>query len=368
MARSAQSTFERGALRGQIRFYREYRARGLPVVLASVVDTEGSTYRKTGATMLIAADGRWSGLLSGGCLEGDLAAHAMAVLRDGTPRLVAYDLAAMTDTNWGVGLGCDGAVRILMQRLDSANDWSPYATIAELAEQGRGGRLAVAFQSSRADVDLGDWCLVSDQGEHVGPLDRQFLAGLPDDPSSGLPKCVERDGCGILVLRVPRIPRIVLLGAGPDAVPLVRFAAMLGWHVTVIDHRQAFAAVQHFPTADLVLHAPQQCIPSTVDLGRADAILVMSHHLEADTRYLEATCAASVPYVGLLGPAARRDKLLERVPTAQSILGRLYGPVGLDIGAEGPEAIALAIVAEIQAVLAGRPGGHRDAREREEVA
>ncbi len=367
MSRSAQSALEQGALRGQIRFYREHRARGLPLVLASVVDTEGSTYRKTGATMLIAADGRWSGLLSGGCLEDDLAAHALAVLQIGAPRLVSYDLAAMTDTVWGFGLGCEGAVRVLIQRLDCANDWSPYAGIAELAEQGRGGRLALAFQSARADVDVGDWCLLSDQGEHVGPLDRQFLAGEAEDTLVRLPKCIEREGCGILILRVPRIPRLVLLGAGPDAAPLVRFAVMLGWHVTVIDHRQAWAAGRRFPSADLVLHAPQQGIPSTVDLGRADAILIMSHNLEADTRYLEAACTASVPYVGLLGPTARRDKLLERVPAAQSIHGRLYGPVGLDIGADGPEAIALAVVAEIQAVMAGRPGGHKDTSKREEV-
>jgi xanthine dehydrogenase accessory factor len=148
-------------------------------------------------------------------------------------------------------------------------------------------------------------------------------------------------------------PRVLILGAGPDAAPVVDFAARLNWRVTVLDHRAAYANAAHFPAAEAVHHARPDEL-GALGLGGYAAAVLMSHHLATDLSYLRALAASAVPYVGLLGPAARRDKLLARLGgEARALSGRLHAPIGLPLGGRTPEAVALAIVAEIQAFLAG---------------
>jgi xanthine/CO dehydrogenase XdhC/CoxF family maturation factor len=138
---------------------------------------------------------------------------------------------------------------------------------------------------------------------------------------------------------------------------VVRAASALGWLVTLLDHRPAYAAAEHFPEAEQVLQSSPAELARRVPLGDFQAAVVMSHHLPSDLEYLRQLATHPVPYIGLLGPAARRQRLLAELgASAASLEGRLYGPVGLDIGARTPDAIALAIVAEIHAVLAGRSG------------
>ena len=154
-------------------------------------------------------------------------------------------------------------------------------------------------------------------------------------------------------------PRLLVLGAGPDAMPLVEIAGLMNWHVTVLDHRPAYAVAERFPRAQRVALNPAGELVKELNATRYDAAVVMSHHLLSDQAYL-ATLAEheGVPYIGLLGPAPRRARLMQEIgELAQRLRGRLHGPVGLDIGAKSPETIALAIVSEIQAVLSGRPGG-----------
>ena len=361
MTAPTSNVIQRGGLRGLLDFLHEQRARGLSLAMATVVETCGATYRKAGAAMLIAADGRWRGLLSGGCLEGDLAHHAGDVIRGAGARVVEYDLEAMTDAVFGFGLGCEGSVRVLLEGIGPENDWEPLASLGRLAMQGvRGCHLRVV-DSTVAEWPVGTWCTTDETGSILGTAGLTELAGPA--PLTGVGEYRVKEGrLRLLATAIPRVPRLVVLGAAPDAKPVVHLAAALGWRITVVDHRPAFADSGALPGADQVLLTAGDDLPFATRLDAADAVIIMSHNLEADARYLRAALAAPVGYIGLLGPVARRNRLLEMAGAAPTDRGRVYGPVGLDLGGEGPEAVALAIIAEIQMVLAQRTGAHRDPR------
>jgi xanthine dehydrogenase accessory factor len=335
-------------------FFRDRRDRGEPLVLATVSRTLGSTYRKAGAQMLIAADGSAAGLLSGGCLESDLMERARSVL-SGAPVVADYDTRSSDDLIWGIGLGCEGAMSILMTRLDRANDYQPFAFIEDCRRRGVSGNFALVTHSSNPAYPLGA-AFRSGAAAAIPAAVAEVLNGAPPLRAA---TTVETVGAAFLVAPVELPPRLLVLGAGPDAMPLVEIAGLMNWHVTVLDHRPAYAVPERFPRAQRVALSPAGELVKELRAARYDAAIVMSHHLLSDQAYLAALAANdAIPYVGLLGPAPRRARLMQEIgELAQRLSGRLHGPIGLDIGARTPETIALAIVSEIQAVLAGRRGG-----------
>jgi xanthine dehydrogenase accessory factor len=335
-------------------FFRYRRERGEPLALATVVRTIGSTYRKAGAQMLIAHDGGAAGLLSGGCLESDLMERTRNVLDTGRAMIVEYDTRSSDDVIWGLGLGCEGAMTILLTRIDPANDYQPFAYIEECRRTWSAGKFALVTASSNAAYPLG--AAILDRGGVRAPARLQKIL---DDSAAGPAQLIDDDGASFLIVPVELPPHLLILGAGPDVMPLVDFAATLGWHITVLDHRRAYAVNERFPRASRVESRPAGTVCELLAATRFDAAVVMSHHLPSDQTYLAALADSDVPYVGLLGPAPRRIRLTAEIGAerAQRLGDRLYGPIGLDIGAKTPESIALAIVSEIQAVLAGRTGG-----------
>jgi xanthine/CO dehydrogenase XdhC/CoxF family maturation factor len=348
------------SLTALLAYFEAHRARAAPLVLATVVSTDGSTYRKPGARMLIDAEGGSCGLLSGGCLEGDLAEHARAVLESGTVRLVEYDLRSSDDLIWGLGLGCEGAMRILLQRVAAADGYLPLDQIARAQSARRALAFATVIRSDAASWPPGR--VVFADGDSRDSISGPFEPGIRDVLQGTLaPGLVHTriDGASVtaFVDVIPLPPRILILGAGPDAAPVVDASHALGWSITLFDHRPAYAEAAHFPQAERVLLGAADELASRLELRQFDAAVVMSHHLVADLAYLRQLAATPLRYVGLLGPAPRRHRLLAELGrSAQALEGRLYGPVGLDIGARTPEAIAVAIVAEIHAVLSGRHG------------
>jgi len=322
-------------------------------VLATVVSTAGSTYRKPGARMLIMADGSYLGLLSGGCLESDLQIHAQDVLNSGVARAVEYDMRGPDDLLFGIGAGCEGAMRVL---LEPAGPGSAAATALAAAgrvtQSGRPTSLVSVHES--ADLALATY-------DPAPPLPRALVQAaersLVDCASRGvdLQNGGERLRAFVEFLAPP--PHLLICGAGPDARPVVAAARALGWRVSVVDHRAAYAGAAHFPGAEVRL-AAADALCSVVDIERCHAAVVMSHHLASDAKYLRQLADAGVPaYVGLLGPKARRSRLAEELgAAAEKLRVRLRGPVGIDIGAVTPEGIALAIVSQIHAWLAGRSG------------
>jgi xanthine dehydrogenase accessory factor len=321
-----------------IPLFERARVSGEPLVLATVIRTGGSTYAKPGAQMLIARDGEYAGLLSGGCLEGDLREHARTVLDTGAARIVSYDLRSKDDQLFGLGAGCEGAMDILLTRC-SPGEWQPLTRMELAWRTGHESRIAFVTATNHDAIPL---------GSHF-PADEEI-------PGNALSRDQKQD-IEIFVAAVPPPPRLLLLGAGPDARPVARLADFLGWRVVVVDHRAAYLDPARFPQGTRLVESRAAELAQALRLDDFFAAIVMSHHLDSDLHYLRALAPSAVPYVGLLGPAARREKLLADLgDPVPSLRARLRAPVGLDIGGRTPEAIALSIVGEVQAALSGRGG------------
>ncbi len=322
-------------------------------VLATLVDTAGSTYRKPGARMLIAPGGALHGLLSGGCLEQDLREHAAAVASSGTPVAVEYDLRSPDDLVFGIGAGCEGAMRILLEPLPP--DGTAAGALAQAAAEARTGRPACLVT-----VHEGPATALGTHAPLTAPPELAAAARLclAERRTLKVDEAAAKGRVRALVQYLAPAPRLLVCGAGPDAEPVVTGALELGWSVTVVDHRAAYADPRRFPGADVRL-ADARALREAVPVPLHHAAVVMSHHLPSDAAYLRELAAEPRPaYVGLLGPAARRRRLAAEVGAAMAGLRtRLRGPVGLDIGAATPAGIALAILAEIHAWLAGHDPG-----------
>ncbi len=343
--------------------FARWRATGQALVLATVVETAGSTYTKAGHRILFTGTGEFQGLVSGGCLEGDLAEHARVVLTTGMAQLLTYDLRDGNDELFGLGIGCNGVFRLLLQPLRPENGHAPFAAIAAELLGDTPALSATVVASSDPILPAGATLVSGAEGSHSWQLPPAWQAqlGRGCDARRSLrnaERATERiAGHSAEVLYAPLrpLPRLLVLGAGLDAVPLIELASRLGWRVTVADHRPAQLARGDLGAAEQVLQLPPGEAGRGLDLARFTAAVVMTHHLDSDRAWLRALARSALPYLGLLGPAARRERLLAGLGENATALGaRLRGPAGLAIGADSPETIALSILAEIHAVLAGR--------------
>jgi xanthine dehydrogenase accessory factor len=341
-----------------IESFARWRASAAPLVLATVFETAGSTYSKAGHRILIAANGDYRGLVSGGCLEGDLAERAREVIASGRSRAVTYDLRDEADELWGLGIGCNGLLRVFLQPLTAAGGYEPFATIAECLSGTQRGAVATLVDAPEGLPPGGT--VVHLQGAartfgDVGSAATSLADAARGAVGAAHATLLDVGGTHILAAPLRPIPRLLVLGGGLDAVPLVAMAAELGWSVTVADHRPAYVARPGFERAARVALVEPGKLEAELALGEFDAIVVMSHHLATDRKYLAELAGVRSSYLGVLGPRARRDRLLRELATvAPELAGRLRGPVGLDIGADSPETIALSILAELQATLSGR--------------
>lgn len=275
-----------------------------PWALATLVRTAGSTYRKPGARMVAAPDGSVTGVLSGGCLEEEIARIGRGVIDDGAPVLLSFDTRRL--------YGCDGKADVLVERIPEA---------------GPGGNLITRLGDALGARAI---CRVSTrfEGEVLGSelLPPHALVGEQD---------------GVLIHEVPLPVRLLLFGGGPEIMPFRKLCANLGWCIDCFTHPSEF--------------------PGDFRPDRQTAAVVMNHHFGRDLASLDQLLPMQLPYVGLLGPRKRRAELVARLRDYRDFdtgwLEPLHAPAGLDIGSESPEEIALSIVSEVSAVLAGRSGG-----------
>jgi len=307
-------------------------ARGEPMALATVVATRGSTYRRAGARLLVPAEAEPIGNISGGCLEGDVARIGREVLASGEPRLVEFDMTADDDAVWGYGLGCNGAIELFVEPTQGALE-----SVAAL-RSGAGACLVIPLTGANA-------------GLHSLEADGAAAAALRD----GTPRVEEVDGERVFFEPLLLPFRLLICGAGHDAIPLVRQAVELGWRVAVVDVRRALLTPERFPGAEFADPDPATAADALAPDERTAAIL-MSHNYLRDIAYLGSFLNASLAYLGVLGPRGRTEQMLAEIGRPEAI-SRLHAPAGLDIGAEGPEEVAHAIIAEILAVTRGRGGG-----------
>lgn len=344
--------------------------RGEAMALATIVSVRGSTYRREGARLLIARSGAMVGNISGGCLEGDVAVVADQVLGDGTPRLATYDLTADDDVVWGLGLGCNGAVDIFVEPVQTA---SPFLALLRRTMEEEATAAVALIVGGTPAVPTGSRLVLRAEGGTDGDvrdraaadrLLRAMDAGLREG-RSGRRSIPAQDGELDVFIEVLRPPiRLVVCGAGHDAIPVVTQAAALGWRVLVVDKRDVFLTSERFPGAAF-LTAPFADAGGQMPVDARTAALVMTHNYLNDRDLLRGLLTRPGPlpfYIGMLGPRVRTDKILadlaaEGVRPSAGAPARLYGPVGLDLGSEGPEEIALAALAEILAVDRARSAG-----------
>lgn len=336
-----------------------------PAVLATVVGVVGSAYRRPGARLLLTQDGDRLGMVSGGCLEADVAKKAWWRTSEG-PVVVRYDTGSDTDGAWAFGLGCGGVVDVLLERIDSASPPEYLSFLRTRVEAREAVALARIIDGEGAGV--GRWLVRDAAGRESHDLPEELVGDVSEVAERALQagrstyaEIVTRDDrVGVCVEVVTPPIGLVVCGGGPDVVPMVTIAKALGWHVTVYHARPAGRS--RFPAADLVVFGPPTDVVNRTRLTTDGAAVVMSHNYEDDRGFLRALLPSPAGYVGALGPRRRTDSLLNELadegftPTAAQ-LGRLHAPVGLDLGAITPEEIALSVVAEVRAVLAGREGG-----------
>ena len=320
-------------------------AEGQKMALATIVAVRGSTYRRPGARLLVPEEGAPIGNISGGCREGDVADMARIVM-EGTARLAGWDLTADDDDVWGLGLGCNGAIEVFIEPAERAA--AVTHALREALEQERPICVVTALESDVAGVDPGARLIARPDGSVDGSLgdadvDAEATVAAKELLASGRSEVRSLAGSVRAFVEVLDPPlRLVLCGAGHDAIPLVRVAATIGWHAVVVDDRPAFLSRERYPEAHAFVRVGE---PSEVATSTP-----------LDERTFD------VGYIAMLGPAARTQRILmdlaeEGVEITDDQRARIHGPAGLDLGAEGPDEIAQAIVAEIVAVRHGRDGG-----------
>jgi xanthine/CO dehydrogenase XdhC/CoxF family maturation factor len=353
------------SVRRIIQTFNDWQQTGEPLVLATVYDTAGSTYSKAGQRILIRGNANYQGLVSGGCLEGDLAQRARAVLETGEPAAVTYDMRDDGEDLFGLGVGCNGMIRVFLQTLDQETEYEPFASIAQLLLTDSVSSVATVIASADPELPPGA-TLVWTQNSAArqppaAPALARLVAGCEAVQASGSARFdAAEDDLAVLYAPLNPVPRLLVLGAGLDAVPVIVMAAELGWRVSIADHRPAYLENHDFVTAERAVLVEPAALDRELSIGDFDAVIVMSHHLATDQAYLKQLAPLDIPYIGVLGPRARRDRLLAALGEAGKALGaRLKGPVGLDIGADSPESIALSLLAEIHLVLKGPRGAGR---------
>lgn len=321
-------------------------ARDDSIVLVTVMAVEGSVYRGAGARMIVTADGGTTGAVSGGCLEADLVARAPEVLASGCATLVQYDTRASDDVVMGLGLGCQGVIDLLLEPLTGEALQRATAFYERLATRRDAATLLTQVRSSAGAPPVGTRLLLTEDGGVVEG--NEMLMGAAQDVVQEVVR--------------PATP-LVICGGGTDAIPLASLAKQLGWHVTVIDHRPTFVDQARFRDADALVCAnlvnDADALAGRVRIDARTMSVVMAHSAAHDRAYLHAMLDGDARYVGVLGPRRRTVELLGvRGSGSDGAMPRnVHSPVGLDLGAETPDEIALAIVAEISAVVSGRDGG-----------
>ena len=342
---------------------------GKQTALATVVLVEGSSYRRAGARMLVTDDGELTGAISGGCLEGDALRKARLAMAQQQPMLVTYDTTDDDDAKLGVGLGCNGIIHILIEPINTDNPNHAINLFKNFLSRRQNAVVVTLFSLVDRKAAQPGTCLFLNADEQIEQCQLNELSAiLMEDARLVLesgrsvtktyPKANELTAF-IEVLK-PAVS-LVIFGAGNDSIPLVQMAAVLGWHVTVIDGRTSYASAARFPLAKQVLLAKPDQALSNIPVDTRTVMVLMTHNYNYDMAMLKQLLPLQLPYIGSLGPKKKLQRMLDELAEEGMVitdeqLQSVYGPTGLDIGAETSEEIALAVLAEIQAVLKQREG------------
>jgi len=339
-------------------------AAGRSAALATAIHITGSAYRRPGAKFLIDDEDGTCGGVSGGGLEADIRRIAREVIGSGAARVLHYETGSDDRSIWGLGLGCNGSIDIFLQRATSPPALDALRSVQHLLQHDAG---AFAIATLIDGADAGRAMLVDSHGLTHGSIgpddDAAVLAAASLAMASGHGGVIGDDaGLRLFVDVIAAAARLIVCGAGDDARPLVACAAEVGFDVTVVDHRPALLTVERFPAASRLvsLRAGDDIAPLAA--GSDTFAIVKTHAFAEDREWVRAFVQSGAEYIGLLGPRARREEIFGQIGVTAP---QVFGPAGLDIGADGPEQIAVSIVAEMLACRARR--GARHLREKAET-
>jgi len=364
-------------LRDIINAYDKAAKEGKQTALATVVHLEGSAYRRPGARMLVTEDGKLTGAISGGCLEGDALRKAQLVMVQKKPMLVTYDTTDDDDAKLGVGLGCNGIISILIEPLDNTDSNNSIELLRAFFSKRQAAVLVTLFSLNKKAIQPGTCILVTDQGEIKSSLPNRtykdvLLADAEQVLSTGqsIIKTYGQEDLltGFIEALAPPVS-LMIFGAGNDSIPLVQMAHVLGWETTIIDGRANYPTRERFPLASRVVVSKPENALRQIDPDQRTVAVLITHNYNYDLAMLRQLLPLHIPYIGVLGPKKKLDRMLdelreEGMHLTEETLQKVFGPAGLDIGAETSDEIGLSILSEIQAVLCKRPGN--PLREKEE--
>ena len=354
-------------IRDIIKVYDEAQKLGKQTALATVVHVEGSSYRRPGARMLIEDDGQLTGAISGGCLEGDALRKALLVMTEKRSRLVTYDTMDDDDAKFGVGLGCNGIIQVLIEPIDESDSNNPIGYLKAINEKRQKAVLVTLFSlQDKKDPQYGTCLLLKEDGniiDHTPVLKDVLITDAKEasiNQNSSFKNYISDKQNLTAFIEVIKPPvSIIIIGAGNDVMPLVDMAETLGWETTVVDGRANYAKQERFVSACQVLVSKPENVLEQITIDEHTVFLLMTHNYNYDMSMLRQLLQKNISYIGMLGPKKKRERMLDELKDEGLIftdqqLSILHSPVGLDIGAETSEEIALSILAEIKAFFAGK--------------
>ena len=351
-----------------IRSFDEAQQQGKQTALATVVHLDGSSYRRPGARMLITDEGQLTGAISGGCLEGDALRKALLVMSQQRSMLVTYDTMDEDDAKFGIGLGCNGIIQVLIEPINPGEPDNPIQLLRIVAEKREKAVVVTLFSlENKKDTQPGTRLLLKEnyQQERNTPLKeilvKDGMKTLREGRSVFRTYQTESQNLTAFIELVEPAVSLIAIGAGNDVVPLIAMAEILGWETTVIDGRPAYAKKERFvPSCQVLVSKPENVI-SQIEIDNRTVFVLMTHNYNYDMAMLQQLLIKNVIYVGMLGPKKKLDRILgelrdQGASFTEEQLASVHSPVGLDIGAETSEEIALSILSEIKAVLSGKQG------------
>jgi xanthine dehydrogenase accessory factor len=352
-----------------IRSFDEAQKQGKQTALATVVHVDGSSYRRPGARMLINEDGELTGAISGGCLEGDALRKALLVMSQKRSMLVTYDTMDEDDAKLGIGLGCNGIIQVLIEPINTADPDNPIQLLKSLAAMRQKAVLITLFSlENKKGPQPGTCLLLRETGQAKGNssilneiLIKDGMQVLANGNSLFRNYISENQSLTAFIELIEPAVSLIVIGAGNDVIPLVAMAEIMGWETTVIDGRPNYAKKERFsPTCQVLVSKPEKVLEQ-IATDEQTVFLLMTHNYNYDMAMLLQLLQKNVIYVGMLGPKKKLERMLGEweelgIHLIKEQLASVHSPVGLDIGAETSEEIALSILSEIKAVLSGKQG------------
>lgn len=353
-----------------VRAYKAAEQAGKQSALATVVHVEGSSYRRPGARMLVTENGELTGAISGGCLEGDALRKALLAITQQQNKLVTYNTMDEDDRQFGVQLGCNGIVHILFEPIHATQSDHPIALLEKTLLQRKEAVAVTLFSLDQYTGPQPGTCLLYVE-------DMLFCKGSVND----LQPLLNRDVQEVLATQtsilkeytyanttvtglvewLPPSISLVIVGAGNDAFPLIQMAHIAGWQTTVVDGRPGHANRQRFPDAGRIITGKPPAVLAQLTADTQTAFVLMTHNYQYDVAMLEGLLPQDGGYIGVLGPGRKLERMLQELEEKGLVVDdatrkRIYGPTGLDIGAETAAEIALSVMAEIKMVLSAGTG------------